>query len=679
MKKITILTALLLLVSTLACVSIMYVQTPGFEVITPLTGKATATGIPATATFIVAIIETDISPTRVPNTTPTPTPTNPPPTEESETPEINKRSESNETGYDSDGRPILSGEEILLDTEHFRVHYTLDGSDAVSSTDNDQNQHSDYVDQVAQALEYVWRAEIEQFGWAAPPPDERIGGDARYDIYLQDTLFDGTFGYTEGSNARFRSNTQNGDNPNTLAVETRAMSSYIVLDNDYSGLEEYSIENYDPLDIMRSTAAHEFNHACQFGYDGEEPADWLWEATATWMQDEVYDDTNDVIENIYSVIKSPDTCQTASGGKTRVEDEYHWYGEWIFLRYISEHYGQATVRAIWENTPKFDGYEAIEAALFDAGTTIDETYRGFSVALLTRSFDEGANYPTVRLEGAATPGKVFTPLDGVGQMGADYVEIKSLATIQVTLNTADLEGLLLGIRGDKASLYSMNDNHVILNAGLFTHLYLLVINLNQAQVEADCQISAYNVDIQTTSQTTNLPTPETFSAPNFKVPEVEPLLDPKEYWGEDWEEGGSGSVDAPPELIPDYLPPNYELIEAFQVDASEYGDSAIWYVPDGGTATEIDFYGPGDTDVVVITASTSPYFSLNEWMAEADFEPLPDEIQNIKGVMVIIEDFTDEIGLYSFATFILGDQFIVIEGNISVDEMVKVTESLFRE
>ena len=675
MKKYIILTALLLLVSTLACVSIMYVQTPGVDVITPLPKKGTTTSIPATATPVVAITETDIPPTRVPTTTSTPTPTIPPPTEESETNE-NKRPESDETGYDPDGRPILSGEETILDTEHFRIHYTLGGSDAISATDHDHNQYSDYADQVAQALEYVWWAEIEQFGWAAPPPDEGIGGDDRYDIYLQEVLYNGTMGYTEGSNARFRSNTQNGDNPNTPAVETRAMASYMVLDNDYNGLEEYSVEHYDPLDIMRSTAAHEFNHACQFGYDGEEPADWLWEATATWMQDEVYDDTNDVIENIYSVVKSPDTCQTASGGKNRVEDEYHWYGEWIFLRYISELYGQATVRAIWEYTPKFDGYEAIEAALSDAGTTIDETFRGFSIALLTRSFEEGTNYPTVRLEGEATPGNVFTPLDGVGQMGADYVEIKSLATLQVTLNAADLEGLLLGIKGDEASLFTMNGNQVVLNAGPFTHLYLLIINLNQAQAGADCQVSAYTVDIQTTSQTTNLPTSETFSVPNFKVPKVEPLLDPKEYWGEDWEEGGSGSVNAPPELIPAYLPPNYELIEAFQVDASDYGDSAIWYIPSGGTATEIDFYGPGDEDVVVITASASPYFSLNEWMAEADFEPFPDEFQNIKGVTVIIEDYTDEVGFYSFATFIRGDQFIVVEGNISVEEIAKVVESL---
>lgn len=678
MKTCSVLAFISLLIISTACCALTQTLAPSPEVNPSPTAEAFHADTPSPTDPPPAgeVPKTDIPPSL--------TPTNPLPAEESEIPENNNRPNADEVGYDDDGRPILSGAEILLDTEHFRVHYTLDGRDAVSTdfvsaAGNANGQHPDYVDQVAQSLEYVWQVEIEQFGWAAPPPDEGIGGDDRYDIYLQEILADGTFGYTEGSDERYRAHDQSGDNPNTDGIETRAVTSYIVLDNDYAGAEDFALESYTTLDIMRSTVAHEFNHAIQFGYDGEEPADWLWEATATWMQDEVYDNVNDGIEDIYAVAKSPDTCQLAYGGETRVEDENHWYGEWIFIRYISEHHGHETVRAIWEHAVQFDGYEAIEAALSDAGTTLDETFRGFSVALLTRAFEEGADYPTVRLEGEMNQAEAFIPTDGVGQMGADYVEIKFYDTVQVTLNTTELEGLLVGIAGDEASVFTMGDNQAIVNAGQFDYLYLLIINLNQAESEYDCQNTTYTVNVQAASQSGSPQSPDTYPSPNFEAPEVEDLLDPEEYWGEDWEEGASGSIDAPAELIPTYLPPDYELVDAFPVEAEEYGEDAIWYIPGGGTAIEIDFYGPGEEDVIAITASESPYASLDGWLDEAGFEPSPEEDQNINGVRVIIEDYTDDEGIYSFATYILGDQFIVVEGNISVGEIEKVVESLVGE
>lgn len=616
-------------------------------------------------------------PTKTEAPTPTASPTkNPPPTEEIPSSEDNKRPESGEVGYDEEGRPILSGPVSLLDTEHFRIHYALSGQDAVTFTEAGNGQLPAYVNQLAEALEYVWQVEIEQFGWAAPPPDGGIGGDDRYDIYLQDILGDGTFGYTDGGEEHYRHPRQNGDNPNTTVVETRAVASYIVLDNDYQGWEEYTRENYETLDLMRTTVAHEFNHAIQFGYDGIEPADWLWEATATWMQDEVYDHIDDGIEDVYTVAKSPDTCQLAFGGETRVEDENHWYGEWIFIRYISEHYGHETVRAIWEEAAQLDGYEAVEAALAGAGTSLDETFRGFSVSLLTRAFEEGANYPLVRLEGEVSSGGIFTPADGVGQMAADYVEIISPAPVQVTVYAANLGGILVGVVGDEAQVFPMDGNRAILNAGQFDHLFLLAINLSRAESEEDCQKSAYTVDVRTVSQAENPGPAAIYPSPNFQAPEVEGLLDPEEYWGENWQEGSADSVDPPAELIPAYLPSGYEFVDAYEVSASQYGEDAIWYIPGGGTALEIDFYGPGQEDVVAITASDSPYTSLDEWTAEANFEPYPVEIKTIEGVTVIIEDYTDEEGPYSFATFLQDGQFIVVEGNISVEEMVKVVENL---
>jgi len=569
--------------------------------------------------------------------------------------------------FDEFDRPILSGAEQTQDTEHFRIHYTQEGRDAVLS--------DYYVNTIAETLKHVWDVEIDQFGWAAPPPDDGIGGDDRYDVYLQDILWDGTFGYVEGgSGERYRQNTQIGDNPNTDAVESRASASFMVLDNDYADMEEFAIESYTVLDIIRSTVAHEFNHAIQFGYDSEEPADWLWEATATWMQDEVYDDLNDANEELPAVFKAPDSCQITYGGEERVEDENHWYGEWIFLRYISELYGHATVRAIWEHARDLDGYEPLETALADAGATLDDTFRGFSVALLTRGFEEGVDYPTVRLEGQAAPGEDFIPNDGVGQMAADYVEVLANGITSVELNADYLQGMLVGLRGDQAKLFSMSENLAVVDASQLDHLYLVILNIDQIDNENDCEFSPYTVSVSAAGQPQE--PAQTLSVPNFTPPQVEALLDPEEYWGEDWDEGSYEEVEAPAELIPSYLPEGYEFIEAYLVEAADFGEAAIWYIPGGGTATVIDFYGPGEDDYIDITASDSPYDTLDDWLDAADYEPYDGELVTINGIDALLEDWTDEYGPYSIATFIKDGQFIVVEGNISTDEMTKVVESL---
>ncbi len=599
-------------------------------------------------------------------------------TEESETPQDCDDCDYWEAfEYDENDRPILSGEELVLDTEHFKIHYTLTGRDAALSTG--------YVDNMATALEHSWDVEIDQLGWAPPPPDNGIGGDDRYDVYIQNIFADGTAGYTEGGDERYRGPEQGiiGDNPLTEAIEIRASVSYIVMDNDYAELNEWAEEDgevntLDPLEFMRSTVAHEFNHAIQFGYDGEEPADWLWEATASWMQDEVYDDINDAEEDLLAVFKSPDTCQLAYGGEERVEDENHWYGEWIFLRYISEHHGQATVRAIWEHARDLDGYAALDAALKDAGATLDETFRGFSLALLTRTFEEGAGYPILRLEAEASIESGFAPNDGVGQMAADYLEIQANGVVTVALKADSLEGVLVGIKGNQVSVFTMDGNQASVDAGDFDHLYLIVLNLEKAVKEHDCEFAPYTLDIIAGGQPQEAS--QIVQAPNFQAPEIEPLLDPEEYWGEGWNEGAYEEVEPPAELIPSYLPEGYELIQAYVMEAEdyayEYGVELIWYIPGEGTATIIDFYGPGMEDFITITASESPHEKLNAWLDSADYEPYDDELVTLQGLDILMEDWTDEYGAYSIATFIRNGQFIVIEGTISTDEMTKVVESL---
>ncbi len=559
--------------------------------------------------------------------------------------------------------PEMSGKEETLDTEHFRIHYTRKGKDKVPNMN--------YVNMVAEIMEHVYQVEIEQMGWPAPPPDNGFGGDDRYDVYLLNIFEDGTAGFADGGFPE----TLVGDNPNTPGVETRSHYSYLALDNDYTELEDYGGESESVTAVLQSTAAHEFKHAIQFGMDGEEPLEWLWEATATWIQGQVYPHVRDADEDLLAVVKSPDTCQAAYGGETRVEDENHWYGLWIFLQYISETYGPETVRSIWENAQELDGYEALEVALFDAGTTLDATFREFTLALLTRDFERGAEFPTVRLEGAASTASVFTPQDGVGQLAADYVEIQARGPVAIRLDAEYLAGLVIGLRNGEMSIFDMVNNQAVINAADFDHVYLISLNYERAETEYDCEFTPYTVTVEATNQPANPPT-NILAAPNFSPPEVEELLDPDEYWGEGWDEGHGTSIEAPAELIPSYLPAGYEIADSYEVDRDYFEDDADWYLPGDGPGIVIDFWGPGENDFFAITASDSPYQTLNAYLNAMDYEPYDDELQTIAGIPALVEDWSEPGDPYSAVTLIFDNQFIVIDGTLAAAEMVKITASL---
>lgn len=408
-------------------------------------------------------------------------------------------------------RPAIGLTRQTLDTEHVRIHYALSGPNSVPLEDENGNGHPDYVEEVATAMEYVWDTEIEYFGWPAPPPDDGLGGDDRFDIYLMDLEDDELLGYaTSDSEAR------NRDNPNSAETEMYAKPSYFVLENDFY-----------PIETTYTTVAHEFMHAIQFGMDGSESQGWLWEATAMWMEEEVFDSNNEGIEWTNAVFKSPDSCQLAYGGEDRVEDLFRWYGMWIYMRYLSEQYSHQAVRHFWELAASYDRYSTWDQLLEGYDTDLETFFRDFSIALLTRDFDEGENYPTVRLEGQTYPSQVFTPTDGVGQQGADYIELRGDQPITVTLQSDVMDGVLVGIRGGQSFVFPLVDHTGSADLSSFDHTYLVVLNHQRAQGELNCHITDYSVLVELGGEPQE--TEIIRNAEKFARPYVEGLLDPNDY------------------------------------------------------------------------------------------------------------------------------------------------------
>ena len=230
-------------------------------------------------------------------------------------------------------------------------------------------------------------------GYRRPKSDKGRGGDNRIDIYL-DSLPAGLYGYcTTDQNVR----------PPKFDVW-----AYCVLDNDYAGFPSHT-----PLQNLQVTAAHEYYHATQFAYDIADDG-WFLEATATWAEDELYDDVND---NVQYLRRSPITIPGRPMDKFEDGGVFH-YGVWIFFRYLTERYPAKTgalptlLLQMWKNAdsskgPRKDKYsvQAIDKALKKIGhTSLSEQFAGFSAATrYPAAFSEGVTnlYPAKSLGGGA--------------------------------------------------------------------------------------------------------------------------------------------------------------------------------------------------------------------------------------------------------------------------------------
>jgi hypothetical protein len=227
----------------------------------------------------------------------------------------------------------------------FKIHYRSSGDSAVyqSWVDGDGDGHPDFVESVADIFDSVYFHIIDTLGYPVPPSDGGYGGggDSLYDIYLSN--FGGTlFGQTA---------------PDSIPLgfsgpDTMRATSFIEIDNDYqeSSFAVHNDYNARPLDAVRVTAAHEFFHAVHFGIDFaemEEPygdaRPYWFEMSATWMEEEIYDDINDYYYPIQFFYNDPNTSIQRFLGPS----DFHPYGSVVFPLFLSEVYGRDIVRDIW--------------------------------------------------------------------------------------------------------------------------------------------------------------------------------------------------------------------------------------------------------------------------------------------------------------------------------------------
>jgi hypothetical protein len=262
------------------------------------------------------------------------------------------------------------------------IQWAETGADAPPGADGDPATVPAWVDRTKAVLENVWGHEVGRLGYRAPLSDVASvvnGGDGKLDVYLADIGGEGLYGYcaTDDPEARVLGGSQK-----------RQVSVYCVVDDDFDPAQFPEASGERALEV---TAAHEFFHAVQFGYDWLEDL-WFMEGTAAWVEDEVYDDVNENVLYLWkaSVLRHPSVPLdfAASGFQ---------YGSWIFWRYLSERFGAGIVRDSWERTVGREAYSlrAATVALAAKGASFRSAFGGFAAAnrIPSRRYVEGAAYP----------------------------------------------------------------------------------------------------------------------------------------------------------------------------------------------------------------------------------------------------------------------------------------------
>jgi hypothetical protein len=221
--------------------------------------------------------------------------------------------------------PVLSGTELTLDSPlgRFRIHYTTSGVDAVPSLA--------WVQTVAQTFDDVTNSySAPALGWRLAPTVSGVP----YDVYLLDLAPQRLYGQTTSGQSM------------PAVGFANSFASFIEIDNNFTDSIYVNANGgpYTALQSLQITAAHEYHHAIQYGYNFFFDV-WYAEATSSWHEDELYDGVNQLYNYLPNWFSSNgnlalDIAQSVTTGGG--------YSRWLFNRYLAEAHGASVVRTAWE-------------------------------------------------------------------------------------------------------------------------------------------------------------------------------------------------------------------------------------------------------------------------------------------------------------------------------------------
>lgn len=279
----------------------------------------------------------------------------------------------------------------------FCFHWVGSTNDRVPPADADGDLVPDYVETVAAEMSVVRDKENGDLGWRAPRSDgTRGGGVDKTDVYLKQLGDKNIFGYA-------------ATDPNQSGS---SYSAYLVLDNDYAADEYRGFESF--LEPLRVTAAHEYHHILQYAYDAFQDV-WMFESSAVWMEDQVYDGIDDYVSYVRSWVTRTEVPLTRFDSRSASDaDNIKVYGSAVWNHWLAERLGSTTIRGAWERststTPASFAPAAYDRSIAgNGGTGFFDDFVGFSAAVAEwrapgSGFSEGQSYPNVERRGTLTLG-----------------------------------------------------------------------------------------------------------------------------------------------------------------------------------------------------------------------------------------------------------------------------------
>lgn len=252
-----------------------------------------------------------------------------------------------------------------VQTQHFQFEF----SDVVGDqADSDGDGIADVIEVTAVAAEDSWDIVIDEMGYEEPNEDGSLL------IVIMD------------------------DNDEYLSSGALGITSLLSNGNPYVAIDPWMSDSY-----LQVTMGHEFFHAVQFGYDPSFAYSYqginFAEATATWMEDLLFDDVNDYALYIPEFLDYIDYSIFASIVPTA---SLYEYGMNIWPRFLSEYYNNGVIKEVWEtyfdSSIDFDSdlklYEAVKDVVSGEGGDLEEVFQQFTLWNLNLdSYEEGDIYP----------------------------------------------------------------------------------------------------------------------------------------------------------------------------------------------------------------------------------------------------------------------------------------------
>lgn len=265
---------------------------------------------------------------------------------------------------------------VLSPSGRFRIHYDLTGPNTpgyIKGSTVEEN-----VRQTGLLLDSVYNFEVVYLGYPAFPGDNGLGGDDACDVYLAN-LGGGYYGET--------------------LPDENGITTFIRVDNDF-----YDSQNTHGLPALKVTLAHEFHHVIQLtcynpqsSYNDEY---YLFESTATAMEEFVFDDVNDYYYYLPEYFNAPQR-------PFALYDMQNCYALVIWQLYLKERFGYDIIKTQWEYFRTNPALKSISMAIAQYSSSLRSElstfglwscFTGYRKQYDSKNdyFSEGARYPLLK-------------------------------------------------------------------------------------------------------------------------------------------------------------------------------------------------------------------------------------------------------------------------------------------